>query len=109
MGCLYYIIIPTRTRRGWMSPDQCVPGGRTPNLSQLQRWGCNAHVVIPKADLRKDWEDKAVKGYFIRYSKTKAGNRVTLWLPPCMPCLVRQFRDLQKYFRELDESTVKVS
>ena len=35
-------MVPTRNCRGWMSPAECVPGGRVPNLSRLRRWGCNA-------------------------------------------------------------------
>ena len=68
--------MPTRTCRGWMSPDECLPGKRTPNLSKLRRWGCKANVLIAKADQRKDWEDKAMVGYFIGYSNTEAGYRV---------------------------------
>ena len=52
--------------------------GRTPNLSWHRRWGCKAYVLIPKEDRRKDWEDKAMIGYFVGYSKTKAGYRILL-------------------------------
>ena len=31
--------MPTKTCRGWMSPMECVSGGKTPNLSRLRRWG----------------------------------------------------------------------
>ena len=65
--------MPTRTCRGWMSPAECVPGSCVPNLSRLRRWGCKAYVLVPKADRRKDWEDKAMVGYYIGYSKTKVG------------------------------------
>ena len=71
-------MIPTKTCLGWMSPMECVPGGKTPNLSRLRRWGCNAYVLVPRADRRKDWEDKAMVGYFIGYSNTKAGYRILL-------------------------------
>ena len=47
-------MMPTRTYRGWMSPAECVPGRRTPNLSRLRRWGCKAYVLRPKADRHKD-------------------------------------------------------
>ena len=56
-ACHITRLMPTRTYRGWMSPTECVPGGQTPNLSRLRRWGCKAYVLIPKADRRKDWED----------------------------------------------------
>ena len=57
-----------------MSPEEFVPGGRTPNLSKLHRWGCKAYALVPKIDRKKDWEDKARVGYF----KTKSGYRVLL-------------------------------
>ena len=41
-------MLPSRTHKGWMSPEECVPGGRTPNLlSKLRRWGCKAYVLVP--------------------------------------------------------------
>ena len=49
----------TRTHKGWMSPVECVSGGRTPNLSKFRRWGFKAYVLVPKADRRKDWEIKS--------------------------------------------------
>ena len=69
---------PTRTCRGWMSPAECVPGAQVPNLSRLRRWGCKAYVLVPMADRLKDWEDKAVVGYYIGYSKTKVEYRALL-------------------------------
>ena len=36
------------------------------------------YVLIPKADRRKDWEDKSTVGYYIGYSKTKVGYRALL-------------------------------
>ena len=35
-------------------------------------------MLVPKADRRKDWEDKAMVGYFIEYSKSKVVYRVLL-------------------------------
>ena len=75
-ACVITRMMPTRTYRGWMSPMECVPGGKVPNLSRLRRWGCKAYVLQPKADRRKDWEDKARVDYFICYSKTKVGYQV---------------------------------
>ena len=98
-------MLPTRTHKGWMSPEGCVPGGRTPNLSKLRRWGCKAYVLVPKADRRKDWEAKASVGYFIGYSKTKAGYRVLLGdtvvtsVQCCLMCLF--LRDQQTTLRNL--------
>ena len=64
-ACHITRMMPTRTYRGWMSPQECVPGGTVPNLSWLRRWGCKAYVLVPKADRRKDWEDKALIEHFI--------------------------------------------
>ena len=81
-----------------------------PNLSWLRRWGCKAYVLIPKADRRKDWEDKAMVGYFIGYSKTKADYRILLCDTVVTSvhvlfdeCIPERGAD---YFRELDEATV---
>ena len=52
-ACDIVQMMPTRTYHGWMSPAECVPGGQTPNLSRLRRWGCKAYVLVPKADRRK--------------------------------------------------------
>ena len=38
-ACHITRMLPTRTYRGWMSPAECVPGGKVPNLSRLRRWG----------------------------------------------------------------------
>ena len=39
-------MMPTRTYLGWMTPAECVPGGQTPKLSRLRRWGCEAHILV---------------------------------------------------------------
>jgi hypothetical protein len=111
-ACDITLMMPTRTHRGWMSPTECVPGGKTPNLARLRRWGCKCYVLIPKADRRKDWEDKAMVGHFIGYSKTKIGYKILLQdtevtsvhvlfdesIPP---------RD-EAYFKDLEQATVGV-
>jgi hypothetical protein len=71
--CMTLRMIPTRTHRGWMSPMECVPGGKVPNLSRLRVWGCKAYVLTPKADRRKDWEEKNKVGHLIGYSTDKKG------------------------------------
>ena len=73
--------------------------------------GCPAYVLIPKAYRRKDWEDKAIVGYFIDYSKTKVGYRILLC--DTVVTSVHMLFDESipergaDYFRELDEATVK--
>ena len=104
--------MPTRTYKGWMSPQECVPGGSVPNLSRLRQWGCKAYVLKPKADRRKDWEDKAYVGYFIGYSTDKAGYRVMV-RDTVMTSVHVLFDESipprnEEYFKELDEVTVKV-
>jgi hypothetical protein len=71
--------MPTRTSKGRMSPMECAPGGSIPFLSRFRVWGCKCYVLKPKADRRKDWEEKGQIGYFIRYSSEKQGRKV--WLP----------------------------
>ena len=68
-------------------------------------------MLIPKADRRKEWEDKAMVGYFIGYSKTKAGYRILLCDTVVTSvhvlfdeCIPERSAD---YFRKLDEATVK--
>lgn len=77
-ACDIVRMMPTRTCRGWMSSDDCVPGGRTSNLSKLRRRGFKSYVWIPIVDHRMDGEGKAMVGYSLGYSKTKAGYRVIL-------------------------------
>ena len=112
-ACEVTRMLPPRTHKGWMSPEECVPGGRTPNLSKLRRWGCKAYVLVPKADRRKDWEDKASVGYFIGYSKTKAGYRVLLrdTVVTSVHVLFDESIPARSadYFKELEEATVKLT
>jgi hypothetical protein len=63
--------LTTNTCRGWMSPMECVPSGTVPNLTWLRRWGCKCYVLKPKADRRKDWEEKGMIGHFLGYSTDK--------------------------------------
>ena len=111
-ACDVTLMMPTRTHRGWMSPLECVPGGRTPNLSRLRRWGCKCYVLIPKADRRKDWEDKAQVGYFMGYSKGKAGYKVLLQDTDVTSVHVLFDESIPErsaeYFRELEQATVGV-
>ena len=105
-------MLPTRTHKGWTSPKECVPVGRTPNLFKLRRWGCKAYVLVPKADRRKDWEDKARVGYFLGYSKTKVFYRVLLG--DTVVTSLHVFDEsiparTEDYFNELEEATVKVN
>ena len=111
-ACHITRMMPTRTYRGWMSPQECVPGGTVPNLSWLRRWGCKAYVLIPKADRRKDWEDKALTGHFIGYSKSKKGYQILLGDTVITSVHVLFDESIPErsadYFKELDELTVKV-
>ena len=65
--------LPTNTCLGWMSPMEAVPGGKVPNLRWLRTWGCKCYVLKPKADRRKDWEEKGMIGHFLGYSEDKQG------------------------------------
>ena len=106
-ACDIVRMMPTRTYRGWMSPAECVPGGQTPNLSRLRRWGCKAYVLVPKADRQKDWEYKAMVGYFIGHSKSKVGYRVLLGDTVITSVHVLFDESIPERSAELDEATVK--
>jgi hypothetical protein len=111
--CACYVarLMPTRTYKGWMSPAECVPGGVTPSLSRLRRWGCKAYVLKPRADRRKDWDDKALIGYFMGYSTEKAGYQVFLPADSKVVTSVHVLFDEaipergDDYFKEFDEAT----
>ena len=68
--------------------------------------------MIPKADRRKDLEAKVIVGYFIGYSKTKAGCRVLLGdiVVTSVNVLFGEAipESYTNYFCELDEATEKV-
>jgi hypothetical protein len=64
-------------------------------------WGCKAHLLKPKADRRKDWEDKAQIGYFTGYDTSKTiGWEIYL---PASDTFERLPKRSDDYFRELDE------
>jgi hypothetical protein len=98
-----------------MSPVECVPGGTVPNLTWLRRWGCKCYVLKPKADRRKDWEEKGMIGNFLGYSTDKQG-----WLCylPKYDKFVTSIHMLfdenipacdADYFTEFDRSIIKVN
>ena len=95
-ACDIVRMMPTRTCREWMSPAEFVPGGQTPNLSCLRRWGCKAYVLVPKADRRKDRE----VGYRVLLGDTVITS-VHVLFDESIP------ERSADYFRELDEATVK--
>ena len=71
-------MLPTRTHKGGMSPEECFLVGEHRTYPSFDDGGVKpTYVLVPKADSRKDWKDKASVGYFISY-KTKAGYRVLL-------------------------------
>jgi len=107
-----YIIrrMPTKTAQGYMTPLEAIPGGQAPSWEWLRVWGCKAYVLKPKADRRKDWDDKAQIGYFTGYSETTVGWEVYL---PASNTFVTSVHVLfdesppersDEYFRELDEA-----
>jgi len=107
-----YIIrrMPTTTARGYMTPIEAMPGGEPPSWEWMRVWGCKAYVLKPKADRRKDWDDKAQVGYFVGYSEDTMGWQV--WLPES-DTYVTSVHVLfdesppdrgEEYFKELDEA-----
>jgi hypothetical protein len=99
--------LPTRTYRGWMNPHECCPGGTVPSL------GSKAYVLKPKADRRKDWEEKAQTGHFMEYSADKQG--WTVWLPEYEKTVTSVHVLLdeqpparpQEYYEEIDNPIVR--
>jgi hypothetical protein len=54
-----------------MSPHEGCPGWTIPSLGWFRVWERKVYVLRPKADRRKDWEEKACTGHLIAYSTTK--------------------------------------
>jgi hypothetical protein len=96
-----------------MSPHECWPGGTVPSLGRLRVWGSKAYVLKPKADRRKDWEEKSQTGHFIAYSAEKQS--WTIWLPEDEKTVtsVHVLFDEQpparpqEYYEEIDNSIVR--
>ena len=69
-------------------------------------------MLVPKADRRKDWEDKAMIGHFIGYSKTKKGYQIMLHDTVVTSVHVLFDESIPErsveYFQELDAATVKL-
>ena len=102
--------LPTNTAQGWMTPMEALPNGEVPSLEWLRVWGCKAYVLKPKADRRKDWDDKAQVGYFVGYSEDTVGWQVYL---PDSDTFVTSVHVLfdenipersDDYFKELDDA-----
>jgi hypothetical protein len=82
-------------------------------LGRCRVWGSKAYLLTNASDRRKDWEEKAKTGHFVRYSDTKQG--WTVWLPEYQKheTSVHVLFDEQpplredEYFKELKASTVK--
>ena len=68
--------MPTKTSQGYMTPVEAVTG-QAPSWGWLRTWGCKAYVLKPKASRFKDWDDKALVGYFVGYSETTVGWEIT--------------------------------
>jgi hypothetical protein len=111
--CYIIRMLPTRTCRGWMSPMECVPGGKIPDLSFLRVWGCKCYVLVPKADRRKDWEDKSKVGYLMGYSLDKKGYRVLIGSTILTSVHVLFDESIpprsESYYKEFDSHLVKVA
>lgn len=62
-----------------MLPYECVPGRKGARVILVERkWGCKAYVLVPKADRRKDWEEKAQTGYFVGFPDEQMGYQVLI-------------------------------
>ena len=113
MAARYILIrLPTKTDKGYMSPIEFLTG-EPPNLRYLRVWGCRTYVLSPKADRRKDWEDKALVGYLMGYSDEKVGYHVYLPESNKVVTTVHILTDestpsrSEKYFAEIDALRVR--
>ena len=95
-----------------MTPIEALPGGERPSLQWLRVWGCKTYVLKPKAERRKDWEDKAQVGYFVGYSENQQGWEIFLPASDKFVTTVHVLFDEKPparsddYFRELDEAAL---
>ena len=56
--------LPTKTVLGYMSPYECVDGA-APDLKWIRIWGCKCYALKPKADRRKDFDEKAYTRFLV--------------------------------------------
>jgi hypothetical protein len=95
-----------------MSLNEAIPGGKVPDFSRIKVWGCKSYVLVPKANRRKDWEDKAMIGIFLGLSKDKTGYRILIGdtVVTSIHVLFDEKIPLrsEEYYKELDERVVKI-
>jgi len=101
--------MPTNTSQGYKSPMEAVTG-KIPSWKWLRTWGCKAYVLKPKAARNKDWDDKALTGYFVGYSESTVGWQIFLPATNEIVTTVHVLFDERApergadYFAELDEA-----
>ena len=68
MECAAYLLnrLPTKPVLGYMSPYECVYGA-APDSKWIRIWGCKCYALKPKADRRKDFDEKAYIGFLVGY------------------------------------------
>ena len=108
------IRLPTRTDRGYMSPYEYVTG-QPPSLKYFRVWGCKTYILTPKADRRKDWDDKSKIGYLVGYSEDKVGYQVYLPATDKVITCVHILTDesipsrTEEYYAEIDALRVRTA
>ena len=55
-----------------MSPYECVYGA-APDLKWIRIWGYKCYALKPKADRRKDFDEKAYTGFLVGYAQQNTG------------------------------------
>ena len=72
--CAVYLLnrLPPKTVLGYMSPYECVCGA-APDLKWIHIWGCKCYALKPKADRRKDFDEKAYTGFLVGYAQQNTG------------------------------------
>ena len=64
--------LPTKTVLGYMSPYECVYGA-APDMKWIRIWGCKCYALKPKADRRKEFDEKAYTGFLVGYAQQNTG------------------------------------
>ena len=63
-------LFPKNTSKGYISPYE-FDLNKKPDISHLKVWGCKSWSHIHKEKRAKNFNDKAIVGYFVGYSETQ--------------------------------------
>ena len=112
--CAAYLLnrLPTKTVLGYMSPYECVYGA-APDLKWIRI--CKCYALKPKADRRKDFDEKVYTGFLVGYAQQNTGYLVFV---PALDKIVVSvhvvFNEIipdpsAEYFSELERLKIEVA